>query len=369
MVSVVPELTSTVWPSGWARATASAPTTVAAPGRFSTSTGWPRPGAMRSASSRAMTSVEPPGGNGTTNVTGRSGNAFCCATAGAAKPRPAMPAESKARRPGRDVAAMAAVLPSFSRTVAWRAGAGKAGPEAPRLTRGFARGDIRAPGSRTEEHSAMSLLASLEGRLSLPAIAAPLFIISVPDLVVAQCTAGVVGSMPSLNARPAEQFEEWVIDIQERLAAHDTRHPERPAAPFAINLIVHRSNDRLEHDLQICVKHRVPIIITSLGARPEVNEAVHSYGGHVLHDVINQKFARKAVEKGADGLVLVAAGAGGHAGSLSPFALVRETRAWFDGPLALSGAISHGASILAAEAMGADFGYVGSAFIATTEAR
>jgi nitronate monooxygenase len=193
----------------------------------------------------------------------------------------------------------------------------------------------------------MSLLTSLEGRLSLPAIAAPLFIISVPDLVVAQCTAGVVGSMPSLNARPAEQFEEWVVEIRERLAAHDARHPERPAAPFAINLIVHRSNDRLEQDLAVCVKHRVPIVITSLGARPEVNEAVHSYGGHVLHDVINQTFARKAVEKGADGLVLVAAGAGGHAGALSPFALVRETRAWFDGPLALSGAISHGASILA----------------------
>jgi len=215
----------------------------------------------------------------------------------------------------------------------------------------------------------MSLLATLEGRLSLPAIAAPLFIISVPDLVVAQCTAGIVGSMPSLNARPAEQFEEWVVEIQERLAAHDARHPERPAAPFAINLIVHRTNERLEHDLAICVKHRVPIIITSLGARPEVNEAVHSYGGHVLHDVINQTFARKALEKGADGLVLVAAGAGGHAGSLSPFALARETRAWFDGPLALSGAISHGASILAAEVMGADFGYVGSAFIATAEAR
>jgi nitronate monooxygenase len=215
----------------------------------------------------------------------------------------------------------------------------------------------------------MSLHATLEGRLSLPAIAAPLFIISVPDLVVAQCTAGIVGSMPSLNARPFEQFEEWVVEIRERLAAHDARHPDRPAAPFAINLIVHRSNDRLEQDLGVCVKQRVPIIITSLGARPEVNEAVHSYGGHVLHDVINQTFARKAVEKGADGLVLVAAGAGGHAGAFSPFALVRETRAWFDGPLALSGAISHGASVLAAEAMGADFGYVGSAFIATAEAR
>jgi nitronate monooxygenase len=237
------------------------------------------------------------------------------------------------------------------------------------LTRLVPHGDIGRTRDPMEERRAMSLLASLKGRLSLPAIAAPLFIISVPDLVVAQCAAGVVGSMPSLNARPAEQFEEWVVEIQERLAAHDGRNPERPAAPFAINLIVHKSNDRLEHDLAICVKHRVPIIITSLGARPEVNEAVHSYGGYVLHDVINQNFARKAVEKGADGLVLVAAGAGGHAGSISPFALVRETRAWFDGPLALSGAISHGASILAAEAMGADFGYIGSAFIATSEAR
>src|ERR671916_1911970 len=168
----------------------------------------------------------------------------------------------------------------------------------------------------------MSLLDALKGRLSLPAIGAPLFIISVPDLVVAQFTSGIVGAMPSLNARPAEQFEEWVAEIRERLAAHDARHPERPAAPFAINLIVHRSNDRLEHDLAACVKHRVPIIITSLGARPEVNQAVHSYGGHVMHDVINQTFARKAIEKGADGLVLVAAGAGGHAGALSPFALV-----------------------------------------------
>jgi nitronate monooxygenase len=215
----------------------------------------------------------------------------------------------------------------------------------------------------------MSLLETLKGRLSLPAIGSPLFIVSVPDLVVAQCTSGIVGSMPSLNARPAEQFEEWLIEIRERLAQHDARHPDRPAAPFAINLIVHRSNDRLEHDLAVCVKHRVPIIITSLGARPEVNEAVHSYGGHVLHDVINQTFARKAIEKGADGLILVAAGAGGHAGATSPFALVQETRAWFDGPIALSGAIAGGSSILAAEAMGADFAYIGSAFIATPEAR
>ena len=215
----------------------------------------------------------------------------------------------------------------------------------------------------------MSLTAMLKGRLSLPAIGSPLFIVSVPDLVVAQCTAGIIGSMPSLNARPAEQFEEWVLDIKERLAAHDVRHPNRPAAPFAINLIVHKSNDRLEHDLGICVKHQVPIIITSLGARPEVNQAVHAYGGFVLHDVINQRFAHSAIDKGADGLVLVAAGAGGHAGALSPFAIMQETRAWFDGPIALSGAIANGRSVLGAEALGADFAYIGSAFIATQEAR
>lgn len=213
------------------------------------------------------------------------------------------------------------------------------------------------------------MLQMLKGRMSLPAIGAPLFIISVPDLVVAQCTSGIIGAMPSLNARPAEQFEEWVVEIKERLAAHDARHPDRPAAPFAINLIVHRSNDRLEHDLGIVVKHRVPVVITSLGARPEVNQAVHSYGGFVLHDVINQRFAHSALDKGADGLVLVAAGAGGHAGALSPFGFLQETRAWFDGPIALSGAIAAGASILAAEAMGADFAYMGSAFIATQEAR
>lgn len=215
----------------------------------------------------------------------------------------------------------------------------------------------------------MSLLETLKGRLSLPVIGSPLFILSVPDLVVAQCCAGIIGSMPSLNARPAEQFEEWIIEIRERLAAHDARNPQRPAAPFAINLIVHRSNDRLEHDVAICVKQRVPLIISSLGARPEVNQAIHSYGGHVLHDVINQVYAHKAIEKGADGLVLVSAGAGGHAGNLSPFGFLRETRAWFDGPIALSGAIGHGAAVLAAEALGADFGYIGSAFIATTEAR
>jgi nitronate monooxygenase len=215
----------------------------------------------------------------------------------------------------------------------------------------------------------MTLRERLQGRLSLPAIAAPLFIISVPDLVVAQCCAGIVGSMPSLNARPASQLDEWLCEIEERLAAHDAAHPGRPAAPYAINLIVHRSNDRLDHDLGVVERHRVPLVITSLGARPEVNDTVHGYGGHVLHDVINQRFAHKAVEKGADGLVLVAAGAGGHAGSLSPFALVQETRAWFDGPIALSGAIAHGRAILAAQALGADFAYLGSAFIATAEAR
>ena len=215
----------------------------------------------------------------------------------------------------------------------------------------------------------MTLHGLLRGRLTLPVIGAPLFIISVPDLIVAQCTAGVVGSMPSLNARPAEQLDDWPAEIRERLAAHDARHPEAPAAPFAINLIVHRSNDRLDRDIELCVKHRVPLIITSLAARPAVNEAIHAYGGFVLHDVINQRFARSAVEKGADGLILVAAGAGGHAGTLSPFALVQETRAWFDGPIALSGAIATGRSILAAQAMGADFAYIGSAFIATEEAR
>jgi nitronate monooxygenase len=215
----------------------------------------------------------------------------------------------------------------------------------------------------------MSLLEKLKGRLSLPAIGAPLFIISVPDLVVAQCTSGIIGSMPSLNARPAEQFDEWLHEIEERLAAHDRANPDQPAAPYAINLIVHRSNDRLEHDLAACVKRKVPMIITSLGARPEVNQAIHSYGGFVMHDVINQRFAHSAIDKGADGLILVAAGAGGHAGAQSPFALMQETRAWFDGPIALSGAMAHGRSILAAEVLGANFAYIGSAFIATPEAR
>ncbi len=205
-------------------------------------------------------------------------------------------------------------------------------------------------------------------RLAVPVIGAPMFIISQPELVIAQCTAGVIGAFPSLNARPEPMLDEWLDRIDRALADHDARHPERPSAPYAVNLIVHKSNPRLMHDLDVCVKHEVKIVITSLGARPEVNEAVHSYGGVVLHDIINVAFARKAVEKGADGLIAVAAGAGGHAGTWSPFALVQEIRAWFDGPLALSGAIANGRSVLAARAMGADFGYVGSAFIATREA-
>lgn len=206
-------------------------------------------------------------------------------------------------------------------------------------------------------------------KLSLPVIGSPLFIISNPKLVIEQCKAGIVGAMPALNARPAEQLDEWLAEITETLAAHDRQHPERPAAPFAINQIVHRSNDRLEHDMQVCAKYKVPIVITSLGARPEVNQAVHAWGGIVLHDIINNTFARKAVEKGADGLIAVAAGAGGHAGVKSPFALVQEIRAWFDGPIALSGAIATGGAVLAAQAMGADLAYIGSAFIATEEAR
>ena len=214
----------------------------------------------------------------------------------------------------------------------------------------------------------MSLPAILQDRLQLPVIASPLFIISCPDLVIAQCKAGVVGSFPSLNARPAEVLEEWLERITRELAAYDAAHPDRPSAPFAVNQIVHKSNDRLEHDLALCVKYRVPIVITSLGAREDLNAAVHSYGGIVLHDVINDKFARKAIEKGADGLIAVASGAGGHAGILSPFALIQEIREWFDGPLVLSGAIANGGAVLAAQAMGADLAYVGSAFIATEEA-
>jgi nitronate monooxygenase len=205
--------------------------------------------------------------------------------------------------------------------------------------------------------------------LPLPIIGAPLFIISNPRLVIEQCKAGVVGSMPALNARPAEQLDAWLAEITETLAAYNRAHPEKPAAPFAINQIVHKSNDRLEHDMQMCAKYKVPIVITSLGARTDINDAVHAWGGVVMHDVINNTFAKKAIEKGADGLVAVAAGAGGHAGVKSPFALIQEIREWFDGPLALSGAIASGGAVLAAQAMGADFAYIGSAFIATDEAR
>jgi nitronate monooxygenase len=211
-------------------------------------------------------------------------------------------------------------------------------------------------------------LQELERRLSIPVIGSPLFIISNPDLVIAQCKAGIVGAFPALNARPAEELERWLQRITDELAEHDRRHPERPAAPFAVNQIVHKSNDRLEHDVAACVKYQVPVVITSLGARTDVNDAIHSYGGMVLHDVINQSFARKAIDKGADGLILVATGAGGHAGVQSPFALVQETREWFDGPIVLSGSIATGDAVLAAQAMGADFGYIGSAFIATKEA-
>ena len=215
----------------------------------------------------------------------------------------------------------------------------------------------------------MSKLPGALQNLPLPIIGSPLFIISNPKLVIAQCIAGVVGSMPALNARPAEQLEEWLIEITETLAAYNKANPDHPAAPFAINQIVHKSNDRLEHDMAMCVKYKVPIIITSLGAREDINAAAHSYGGVVLHDIINNKHAPKAIEKGADGLIAVAAGAGGHAGVKSPFALIQEIRQWFDGPVALSGSISTGGAVLAAQAMGADFGYIGSAFIATEEAR
>ncbi len=205
--------------------------------------------------------------------------------------------------------------------------------------------------------------------LPLPIIGSPLFIISNPKLVIEQCKAGVVGSMPALNARPAELLDEWLAEITETLAAYNKANPDQPAAPFAINQIVHKSNDRLDHDMALCAKYKVPIIITSLGARPEVNDAVHAWGGVVLHDIINNTYAKKAIEKGADGLIAVAAGAGGHAGIKSPFALIQEIREWFDGPLALSGSISSGDAVLAAQALGADFAYIGTAFIATEEAR
>ena len=215
----------------------------------------------------------------------------------------------------------------------------------------------------------MALPAVLSENLRLPVIASPLFIISHPELTLAQCKAGVVGAFPALNARPESQLDEWLAMITENLASYNAAHPERPAAPFAVNQIVHTSNKRLEHDLTMCVKYKVPIVISSLGAVPEVNAAVHSYGGIVLHDVINNRHANSAIRKGADGLIAVAAGAGGHAGTLSPFALVQEIREWFDGPLLLAGAIATGGGILAAQAMGADMAYIGSPFIATSEAR
>ncbi|MFT3804222.1 MAG: nitronate monooxygenase family protein [Burkholderiaceae bacterium] len=214
----------------------------------------------------------------------------------------------------------------------------------------------------------MSLPAILTDRLSLPVVGSPLFIISNPDLVIAQCKAGVVGSFPALNARPAEELDKWLARITSELAEYDRQHPDAPSAPFAVNQIVHRSNDRLDHDMAVCAKYKVPIVITSLGARTEINDAVHGWGGIVLHDIIDNKFARKAIDKGADGLIAVAAGAGGHAGGQSPLALIQEIRQWFDGPLLLSGAIASGKSVLAALAMGADLAYMGSAFIATKEA-
>jgi nitronate monooxygenase len=215
----------------------------------------------------------------------------------------------------------------------------------------------------------MALPKVLEGRLRIPVVGAPLFIISNPDLVIAQCKAGVVGSFPTLNARPIEQLDDWMAEINETLASFAAANPEKPVAPWAANLIVHKSNDRLMEDLELCVKHKAPIVITSLGARPEVNEAVHSYGGIVFHDVINDFFAHKAIEKGADGLIAVATGAGGHAGTLSPFAFIQGIREWFDGPVLLSGSMGTGDAVLAALAMGADLAYLGSAFIATDEAR
>jgi nitronate monooxygenase len=226
--------------------------------------------------------------------------------------------------------------------------------------------DVRA---KLTEKGSVSLPQVLKDRLRLPVIGAPLFIVSQPDLVLAQCRAGIVGSFPALNARPPSLLDEWLARITEDLAAHDAAHPDAPSAPFAVNQIVHRSNDRLEHDLELCIKYRVPIVITSLGAREDVNQAVRAYGGIVLHDIIHVTHARKAVAKGADGLIAVCAGAGGHAGRLSPFALVQEIRAWWDGPLALAGAIANGRSVLAAQAMGADLAYVGSPFISTREAQ
>ena len=214
----------------------------------------------------------------------------------------------------------------------------------------------------------MSLPESITSRLRLPVMCSPMFIISNPDLVLAQCKAGVIGSFPSLNARPLSQLDEWLSQITEELAKWDREHPDQPSAPFAVNQIVHRSNDRLEKDLELCEKYKVPLVITSLGAREEVNQAVHGWGGLVMHDIIDNFFGRKAIQKGADGLIAVAAGAGGHAGTQSPFALIQELRQWFDGPIALSGSIANGRSVLAAQAMGADLAYIGSMFIATEEA-
>ena len=215
----------------------------------------------------------------------------------------------------------------------------------------------------------MALPNILKDKLRLPVVGAPLFIVSHPALVIAQCKAGIVGAFPALNARPVSQLDEWLHEITETLAAHDRAHPERPAAPFAVNQIVHKSNARLEDDMALTVKWKAPIVITSLGAQEDVNQAVHGYGGLTLHDIINNRFAHKAIEKGADGLIAVAAGAGGHAGSISPFALIQDIRAWFDGPLLLSGAIATGRAVLAAQVMGADLAYIGSAFVATPEAR
>ena len=215
----------------------------------------------------------------------------------------------------------------------------------------------------------MALPPVLRDRLRLPVIGAPLFIVSGPDLVIAQCKAVIVGAFPSLNARPLSMLDEWLARITEELAAWDEAHPEAPAAPFAVNQIVHKTNNRLEADVELCAKYKAPVVITSLGAREDVNATVHGWGGVILHDVITDRFARKAIEKGADGLIPVAAGAGGHAGRLSPFAMIQELREWFDGPIALSGAIANGAAILGAQAMGADLAYIGSAFIATQEAR
>src|SRR5436190_2192937 len=227
------------------------------------------------------------------------------------------------------------------------------------------RGDLALP----LRYAGGMSLPPLFNRLRLPAIGAPLFIISNPDLVIAQCKAGIVGSFPALNARPQSLLDEWLHRITEELAAHNRDHPDRPAAPFAVNQIVHKSNDRLDQDVETCAKWQVPIVITSLGAREDLNQAVHGWGGITLHDVINDRFTRKAIEKGADGLIPVAAGAGGHAGVISPFALISEIREWFDGPVALSGAIATGGAVLAAQAMGADFAYIGSPFVATDEAR